>query len=223
MKSRFELEEELASTIAIDLNKEIETFGNASILVSGGSTPIGLFESLSIRDIQWSKVNITLVDERFVEDKSKDQNGFLVRNHLLKNRASSASFYPMVLDLSDNEKNLMLYKKSILSIRRPFTVVVLGMGTDGHTASFFPDSSQLKMAMTDDDQDVINVRTEKSPYPRITFTYHALANSKNIYLHFYGEEKLGVLKQAKENKGFLPYPIQQFIREVDDLSIYSTL
>lgn len=224
MKSRLEIEEALASKIAHALQSDINEFGDAILLVSGGNTPKGLFESLSLKDIDWEKVGISLVDERFLPEGCSDQNGTLIKNYLLKNYAAKATFYPMVINPLNLNENLKLYKESIAQIRKPITAVVLGMGTDGHTASFFPDSDELNEAIEDlNNSEVIIANTSKSPYPRITFTYKVLANAKHLYLHFYGDEKMKILEEAKSNKGYLPYPIQQFINEVKDIEIYSTI
>lgn len=223
VKSRLEIEEQLAARIASDLKSEIEEFGDASLLVSGGSTPKGLFKSLCIKDIPWDKVRISLVDERFLPNGSKDQNGSLIKSYLLMNRAAKATFFPMVLDPLNLQKNLELFKDSLSKIRRPFTVVVLGMGNDGHTASFFPDSDELDKAIEDPNNDeVLITHTDSSPYARITFSFKALSKAKHLYLHFYGEEKHLILEKAKGKSGHLPYPIQKFLKEVDELKIYST-
>ena len=214
MRSRLEIEEELASKVGSLLEEEINQNGSASLLVSGGSTPKGFFSSLSIKDIQWEKVSISLVDERFLPDGCSDQNGTMVKKYLLRNNARKAQFYPMVLNPTDLNANLEEFKSSIKELSKPFTVVVLGMGEDGHTASFFPDSLELKEVMSSNNQErVMTVSTDSSPYPRITFTYQELINAKHLFLHFYGEKKEEILNKAKVEKGFLPYPIQMFVND----------
>lgn len=224
VQSKFELEELLATEVSELLEAEINEFGNASLLVSGGSTPKGFFEALSLKDISWEKVNVSLVDERFLPDGCADQNGTTVKKYLLSNFASKAKFYPHVLNATDIKDCLAQFKRSIEAIRKPFTVVVLGMGNDGHTASFFPDSSELDQVMDPENTDrVMVVHTPSSPFPRITFTFNELINAKKRFLHFYGEEKSKIYQEALRNNGFTPYPIQAFLNnEEKPLKVYFT-
>lgn len=133
----FEAREALAATLARDVAEEleraIEAKGRATLAVSGGTTPKLFFEKLSEIDIPWARVSVTLVDERQVPETSERSNARLVRTHLLRNRAAAARFVPLV-DNPDAEK--------IPS----FDVAVLGMGNDGHTASFFPGGDSLAEA-----------------------------------------------------------------------------
>ena len=225
VKSKLELEELLAAEVSSILQKEIDEFGDASLLVSGGSTPKGFFEALSVKDMEWNKVHISLVDERFLPDGAADQNGTTVKKYLLSNHASKAKFYPHVKNPIDLMDSLTQFKKSIASIRKPFTVVVLGMGNDGHTASFFPDSDELKEVMDPNNENrVMIVNTPSSPYPRTTFTFRELIDAKFRFLHFYGEEKQKIYKEALQHSGYTPYPIQMFLNDSDHpIKLYSTI
>ncbi|MCF6186212.1 MAG: 6-phosphogluconolactonase [Desulfobulbaceae bacterium] len=93
--NRSTLAKSLADRIGELLTSGIRKNGRASLAVSGGSTPVELFERLSELDIPWAKVVITLVDERWVEPEAEDSNEHLVRTHLLKNKATAATFIPM--------------------------------------------------------------------------------------------------------------------------------
>ncbi len=99
-----ELAFELADSIAHNLQKSINENGKASLLVSGGSTPKPLFERLSNLQIDWHKVNIALVDERWVSFAHPDSNEKLVRENLLQNKASRAKLISMKLN-DDTAKN----------------------------------------------------------------------------------------------------------------------
>lgn len=124
-EAREALAETLARDVADELARAIEAKGRATLAVSGGTTPKLFFEKLSVIDIPWSRVSVTLVDERQVPESSERSNARLVRQHLLQNKAAAARFVPLV-DNPDAE-NIPA-----------FDVAVLGMGNDGHTASFFP-------------------------------------------------------------------------------------
>ena len=117
----------LSQSIAASLSASINLNGYASFVVCGGSSPLSLYDNLSNRDLDWSKVSIFLGDDRVVPSDHPDSNNYLIHLHLLKNHASSALFYP----LNDS-------KITKQNIRRPFDVVLLGLGDDGHFASLFP-------------------------------------------------------------------------------------
>lgn len=213
MKSRVEIEQELSIEIANTLESTIQEKGEASLLVSGGSTPIQLFKELSKQEINWNKVTISLVDERLVDTSHKDSNTRLVQENLLQNKAKQAHFVPLVFGL---DKNITLEKatEAIAKIKRPFTIVVLGMGADGHTASLFPNAPQLEVGMSlQTKDDLILTEPPVAPYDRISFTRTALLNTDRLFLHCYGEEKKAILKQVEDQKGESKYPIAGFIHQ----------
>ena len=143
---RKDLVEEFAEEIGELLNKGIADNGRASLALSGGSTPLPLFERLSLLDIPWKDVVVTLVDERWVEATDDDSNERLVRIHLLQNRAAAATFIGMknrALSASEGEREC---EQQFQKVSRPFDVLILGMGGDGHTASLFPCAEKLGAA-----------------------------------------------------------------------------
>ncbi len=211
---REQLEKDLAETIAMALHQDIHAHGRASLLVSGGSTPKRLFGLLSRYPIEWEKVTISLVDERWVENNSPDQNGTLVRSTLLQNEAARAQFIPLVYNLDDEKANLEMARSATENLPRPFTGVLLGMGTDGHTASLFPEAPELDAGMELDNPDkLISVDPKTAPYKRITFTRKALLETKNLWLHLYGEAKRNILQSAAEKDSYRPYPIAAFLNQ----------
>jgi 6-phosphogluconolactonase len=213
MESREKLEERLAARISGLLEAEIEANGVASMLVSGGGTPKGLFRRLSEISIEWDKVQISLVDERFLPDGDENQNGTMVKELLLQNAAAASSFIPFVY--SDAlDKNLKILRTAVDVLTQPFTIVVLGVGGDGHTASIFPDSEELKEALNPKNPDSIMITRSKSlPHARFTFTAQALLNSKQFIVHCYGEQKKEILKAASKQTSALPFPIAFFINQ----------
>ena len=137
------LASDLSQSIGEILTEAIKKRGRASIAVSGGSTPIPLFKEFSLLNIDWKKVDLTLVDDRWVDAKNADSNELLVRTHLIKNKASKVNFIPLKNDsktAKDGQKNS---EEMLKNITLPFDVIVLGMGSDGHTASLFPCSDEL--------------------------------------------------------------------------------
>ena len=80
--SRDTLERQLTEQIVALLNAGIEERGRATLVVSGGRTPAALFQLLSVQELDWSKVWITLADERWVPDTHEDSNARSVKTHL---------------------------------------------------------------------------------------------------------------------------------------------
>ena len=118
----------LTKLISDKLKLAIDKKGTATFVVSGGTSPLKLFEDLSKIDLPWNKVQITLVDDRLVNKNHIHSNQKLINDHLLKNKAKLANFIPL------SEK--IIKSKIIIT---PFDVNLLGMGEDGHFASLFPD------------------------------------------------------------------------------------
>lgn len=222
--SRSELESKLVAEIAQTLAQDIEHKGRATLLVSGGSTPLNLFKLLSNADIEWSKVTVSLVDERFVPDGHKDQNGELVKANLLQNKALKAQFIPLVQNAEDATSNLDQVRSSFSSNHFPLSVVILGMGTDGHTASLFPDAPELDEGMDLNQSEWLMITNPKvAPHQRITFTRKALLNTNRLILHCYGQEKALILKQAEQKLDYHIYPIAAFMgQDMIDLEVYWT-
>jgi 6-phosphogluconolactonase len=222
--SRSEMESKLVAEIAQTLAQDIEHKGRATLLVSGGSTPLNLFKLLSNADIEWSKVTVSLVDERFVPDGHKDQNGELVKANLLQNKALKAQFIPLVQNAEDATSNLDQVRSSFSSNHFPLSVVILGMGTDGHTASLFPDAPELDEGMDLNQSEWLMITNPKvAPHQRITFTRKALLNTNRLILHCYGQEKALILKEAEQKLDYHIYPIAAFMgQDMIDLEVYWT-
>lgn len=190
----------LADAVAKKLSAAIEKDGDASLAVSGGSTPKMFFEKLSQAKLDWSKVTVTLVDDRMVPPDHERSNERLAYEHLLRNEAITAKFVPLWSDLSDHVDTLAEHAAtSIAHIERPFDVVILGMGTDGHTASFFPEGNNLHAAIDPDgNATVISMLAPGAGEPRLTITLPRLIEADMLVLHIEGEEKLSVLEKARE-------------------------
>ena len=99
----------IVKLISDRLNSSIENEGSASLVVSGGSSPIRIYEELSNVDISWSRVFLTLVDDRFVNSDHKDSNQKLLYNHFIKNKAKDIKFFPLTKNfLSSSDKSFII-------------------------------------------------------------------------------------------------------------------
>ena len=198
------LDEALADHIARQLQADIDHRGAASLAVSGGSTPKGLFARLSALELDWRKVWITLVDERWVNSDSPDSNERLVRENLLQGAAAAANFIGLKGTGSNASEGLEEITARLSALPLPFSCVVLGMGGDGHTASWFPQASNLGALIDPKGHELLgSCEPVTAPHQRITFTLPPVLESGEIILHITGEEKRAVLAEAADRH----YPI----------------
>ncbi|MDF0535902.1 6-phosphogluconolactonase [Shewanella yunxiaonensis] len=212
--SKEQLEQQLAQRIADALQAAIDTRGKASLVVSGGATPIGLFDKLSRKVLDWSEVFITLADERWVDTDSADSNEHLVRQHLLQHFAASAKFRGLKNMFATAEAGVAMTTEQLANIPRPFDVVVLGMGNDGHTCSWFPSApaAELQQALTTDAL-LCAVHPQAAPHARITLSRNAIMSSRQIYLHLVGQQKLDVYHQALVSDNVNEMPIRAILSQ----------
>jgi 6-phosphogluconolactonase len=191
-----ELDAALAEHLARRLDGDIKRFGHASLAVSGGSTPVGMFRQLADQRLDWSRVWITLVDERCVATDGPDSNERLVRSELLQKRAAAARFLGLAGACSDGLEPL---EQQLAALPRPFSAVVLGMGTDGHTASWFPRAGNLpELLAPDNPAAVATTDPVTAPHRRVTLTLPAVLNSRELLLHITGAKKQELLYSAVE-------------------------
>lgn len=211
--TRAALAEALADAVAATLSQALEKRGAASLAVSGGSTPKLFFEALSKRALPWEKVTVTLVDERFVPPESDRSNHLLVATHLMKNEAARAKFVPLYHAGRTAEEAAVLASRETCGIDEPFDVAILGMGTDGHTASFFPGGDNLTEALdAASTRGVITMRAEGAGEPRLTFTFSALRDARLLALHIEGDEKKRVLEAAEKAGPEEALPVRAVLR-----------
>ncbi|WP_018234782.1 6-phosphogluconolactonase [Ensifer sp. BR816] len=216
------LAEGLADMIGARLAAAIAARGAASIALSGGSTPKAFFRALSERDLDWTKVTITLVDERFVPPESDRSNHALVAANLIQNKAAVARFVPLYQTAATAEDAAAIASRKTAAIPAPFDVVVLGMGTDGHTASFFPGGTRLAEALDPKTpRGVITMEAEGAGETRLTLTFSSLEDAGYLVLHIEGEGKKEVLARAQAAGQEAEMPIRAVLRRAaSPLQIY---
>lgn len=192
-----QLTAEFAITITELLTQAIADKGQATLVVSGGRTPVALFQTLAQTKIDWSKVVITLADDRWVDVSDDASNDKLVRTHLLQGYAAAASFITLKHDFSNAEEAVAACETALEDVQLPFDVVILGMGEDGHTASLFPCSDQIEQGLDLNSQaKYIAVQPTTAPHQRMSLTLPAILASKNIFLHLVGESKKDTIAKA---------------------------
>lgn len=220
MASSSTINELLADDIAQRLAAAIQARGFAVLSVSGGKSPVALFEALRRHPIDWSLVRITLVDERCVPCTHPDSNALLVQTHLLQEQARAARLVPMI---SDSAEPLtpppVLAQAASLALEAAGTadVLVLGMGADGHTASLFPQALNLSNALDRHNPDAciaieLAQPPANAPYQRLTQPLAQLLRARHIILPLSGADKLATLRQAWDRIS-PTYPISHVLHQ----------
>jgi len=193
----------IAAHVANALRAAIAARGQASLAVSGGKSPIPLFEVLREEDLDWSKVTIVLVDERVVPRDHADSNTALVAHHLLQGKAAAARFLLFFRELAPQFNAEVLdalvqdAEARIAALPWPLDVAVLGMGEDAHTASLFPGAPGYARAIATE-QRLAWVVPHSAPHARISFTLNALLAARELVLSIAGDNKLAVYRRATE-------------------------
>ena len=186
----------LAEAVANCLRDCLHIQGHAVLAVSGGRSPIALFEALSQAKLDWPNVTITLVDERLVPPRHADSNAVLVRRHLLQHTAAAARFLQLVGEQTDVSDPAAALAEAETAFPTP-DIAVLGMGADGHTASLFPQAPQLTAAVSPECRSkLVHPSPITAAHERIGMSLNALAAVPQLFLSIQGADKRSVLEQA---------------------------
>lgn len=212
--SRAQLDQALAQEVQELIRESISKRGGAVLAVSGGSTPTNLYSVLSKADLDWSKVTIVLVDERWVAADHADSNEKLVREKLLINNAAAASFIGLKTSVGDAFEEQDQVERNLAKLPGLLTVVLLGMGEDGHTASFFPGTEQLSQALDmDSGKRCQAILPKEAPHPRMTLTLPRLLSSRHVFLHITGDKKREVYQKAMEKGEIENLPVRAILHQ----------
>ena len=194
----------IARDVAARLHQAIEVRGRAVLHVSGGKSPVALFHALQKQALDWSRVHVSLADERCVPVGHADSNATLVRTHLLQGPAAQARFSSLVPDsvasLPPPAAMAELASRA-LQAQGVADVLILGMGLDGHIASIFPGMSNLSQALEPIGGQVclaveLAQPPEQAPYPRLTQSLAHMLKARHIVLPVSGAQKQAVLRSA---------------------------
>tara|TARA_B000000532_G_scaffold220034_1_gene194216 strand:- start:89 stop:787 length:699 start_codon:yes stop_codon:yes gene_type:complete len=215
-KSEYDLNKEFILIIKDKLNEIMMNKNSANIILPGGSSIINFYKSFFNLKLNWDKIRISITDERWVDSNSKDSNEKKIIESLNENKIDTVNFFPLKGDhkiIKHAIVNNNIYLKKIL----PISILVLGMGKDGHTASFFKRDSNLVKLLSTDNQNITDIASNID-YKRITYTKRALFSAENTYLYIKGYDKLNTLKEAVKVKNEKTYPISAFLNK--PISVY---
>ena len=202
------------SSLILDLlDQSVKSKGFASFIVSGGSSPVAIFQEMSQMNADWSNIDVSLVDDRVVDPTHTDSNEKLVNDLLITNNASNANFISICND-SDSLKGL----------NRPYTVMLLGMGEDGHFASLFPSLIKNNKEYFDSFSEPDIFFTEPMGLPchsRVSMNLNMILQSENIFLLVSSKKKYDILKQAEFDKSLpLYYLLNQNKKKINIIQNY---
>jgi 6-phosphogluconolactonase len=188
--------------------------GTASLALSGGTTPIPIYEALSHLDLPWSQVQLTLTDERWVPVDDPASNEAMVRRTLLKGPAALARFTSLKCNTETPEAAEVQMDGALRTLAQPFDLVLLGMGDDAHTASLFPGGVGLKAAM-----DMTGSLKARAVHPtiagpaRLTLSLPALLQSRQMILLLKGASKWAVYQDALNDGPVLEAPVRGILHQ----------
>ena len=208
--------EKLTNDLCLDiknqLDRDLQLKENVWVLFSGGNTPKKLYEKLSIQNIDWSRIHISLTDERCVPVDSDKSNEFMLKTHLLKNNAKNANFYSLI-DAVESHSSQKQSLFDIYSQLKSIDLLLLGMGEDGHTASFFTESGNLTSSLDENNKELYTrLKLSRERHDRVTLNYNLLSKSKKKYLFFTGQEKIDIIEKALKSNNPMKYPILMFLK-----------
>ena len=204
-----ELAETLAQDISAILQDRIEDEGHASIAVSGGRTPERFLSNLFRKNINWKQVRLTLADDRCVPHQHERSNLGLIRRVQANTPGAKATLIPLTEATSGNARlDLDL---------DPLDVLVLGMGTDGHTASLFPRGNQLSSALDPAGPRILTIEAPGAAETRVTLSLSTLLSARQRFLHIEGEAKAATLERALQRGAIEEMPIRAVLGEALNL------
>lgn len=186
----------LAGALSRDLRAALGRRERALFCVPGGTTPGPVFDLLTAVELDWSRVDIVLSDERWVPEDHPRSNAALVRRHLLQGPAAHARLIPMWrpgLDPAAAAEALSAELAPLL----PLDVALLGMGADMHTASLFPGAPRLDLALADDAPVVMAMEVPGQPETRLSLTAPVLRKAFALHLLLTGAQKRAALEHAE--------------------------
>ncbi|MGE0072587.1 MAG: 6-phosphogluconolactonase [Thiomonas sp.] len=204
----------LCDAVCAALRTDLAADGRALLVVSGGRSPQALFDALATAPLDWSRVTVTLADERVVPADHPDSNAALVRGHLLRAAAAQARFIPLVDDAADPQSCAARATARWRTLAQPPSVVVLGMGEDGHTASLFPGAAELPAALDPACPSAyVHITPPAAPHRRISLSLAAILQARRLLLSIAGQTKRAVFEQASVPPPRAQWPISFLIQQ----------
>ena len=215
-----QLAQDLADHVAERLTAAIASnaHGVATLVVSGGKSPVAFLQALALKPVEWAKVVVSLADERWVPTEHADSNAGLLNRYLFQGPAAEARFVSLYRPTSTLEEAAAATDEALKELPS-IDVLVLGMGDDGHTASLFPDSPNLAEALDlHGSRRCLPMLAPSIPHQRLTMTRSLLASATTPILSIAGQAKLTTLRTALAGDDLAQMPVRAFLNP--SLEIY---
>lgn len=186
---------DVANRLAGALKNALLRNDHASLAVAGGTTPGPVFDALCAADLDWSRVHVFPTDERWVPQDDPRSNAGLIAARLLTGRAAAARLLPLYAP-ADRPEDVLPELTAELAPELPISVLLLGMGADGHVASLFPGAPELAQAL-DADAPILVAQTPPSqPERRVSLSVPVLTGAMSKHLIITGADKRARLDAA---------------------------
>lgn len=199
----------LAADLLVHAHNCVRTFGSFHLALSGGSTPVPLYRRLmydpNYRNLPWAKTHLWIVDERRVAFQDERSN-FKMINELIGDHSGipPEQIHPMFAMAPDADEEYERVLREELFWREKgqdrLDFVLLGMGSDGHTASLFPGSAALREELHVDAGRLVRINEGEgvTPPDRVTMTLRLINASRFIAVMVTGSAKRPVIARVAE-------------------------
>ena len=208
------------------LEVAVEERGRASLMLSGGSSPEPVYRALAEAPLAWKGVGISLVDERWVPSGHSASNGDFIQSCFAESPGEGAHFIRLYNGHDTAGQGLEAAEQALASLATPFDVCVLGMGLDGHTASWFPNSQGLGVALDPENTallcavDATGCEGAGDNPERITLTFSAVNAARKSLLLLTSSEKTDVFQSAME-KSEAEAPVKALLKLGEKLTVFA--
>ncbi len=212
----------IGSDFVAKASKAIETFiveqnRPLRIALSGGSSPKAIYEKLATSDqINWSQIELYLVDERYVPADDNESNAKMIQATLVSRISDLKAFHHFdtteeIADALDD------YEAKLKKLSSPlFDLVLLGLGSDGHTASLFPHGPELEEI----ERLVVGSISPNGVSERMSLSFPAIMNSQKVIFLIRGKGKRKIVEKWLNDEGLEEEIPAKIILDHQDLDIY---
>ncbi len=210
----------LAGHIAGRLESAVAKRGEATMIASGGASPLATFRALRRQRLPWHKVTVVPSDERLVPPDHEDSNEGMLRRELMQEKAAAAKLLSLAGAINPEDIQLASLNARLAKLTRPLDIVLLGMGDDGHSASLFPDSPDIADALNSPDYCVLQ-RPAHLEAARLSLTPALLLDAREIVLLFFGAGKRAAYQRAVAGGDVEKMPVRFLLQQkVTPVSVY---
>ncbi|MDH3647558.1 MAG: 6-phosphogluconolactonase [Gammaproteobacteria bacterium] len=201
----------LAARIWDLLAEAIEQYDEAGMVLAGGSTPVGLYNVLHELPLPWTSLKLCLSDERWVDVNDPASNEGMLMRELTPGMAAE-TLISMAQTTATPEEDADRVDRALRALSRPWDLVLLGMGNDGHTASLFPQADGLAEALNSEKR-CVPVDPGNGGHTRLTLSKRELLNSSRIILLIRGQEKWQVYCEALSGTDVSSMPVRAILHQ----------